>query len=384
MRDSSGSVLASQDVGKDTDFSTGITDAGTYYVAVDAYNYSAYTTYHDSGEYSLTASIATGSTANIETEDNNSRDTADAVVSGSEIKGQLSSETDIDYYSLAATAAGTISINFDPTINSSTREYYTVSLRDSSGSVLASQDVGKDTDFSAGITDAGTYYVAVDAYNYSAYTTYHDSGEYSLTASIATGSTANIETEDNNSRDTADAVVSGSEIKGQLSSETDIDYYSLAATAAGTISINFDPTINSSTREYYTVSLRDSSGSVLASQDVGKDTDFSAGITDAGTYYVAVDAYNYSAYTTYHDSGEYSLTASIATGSTANIETEDNNSRDTADAVVSGSEIKGQLSSETDIDYYSLAATAAGTISINFDPHYQQQHKRILYSFFEG
>ena len=118
------------------------------------------------------------------------------------------------------------------------------------------------------------------------------------------------ETEDNNSRDTADAVVSGAEIKGQLSSETDIDYYSLAATAAGTISINFDPTVNSSYTEYYTVSLMDSSGNVLASQDVGKDTDFSAGITDAGTYYVAVDAYQSYWGSTYHDGGEYSLNIS--------------------------------------------------------------------------
>ena len=36
----------------------------------------------------------------------------------------------------------------------------------------------------------------------------------------------------------------------------------------------------------------DSSGNVLGSQDVGKDTKFSAGVTSAGTYYVAVDAYN--------------------------------------------------------------------------------------------
>jgi hypothetical protein len=43
----------------------------------------------------------------------------------------------------------------------------------------------------------------------------------------------------------------------------------------------------------------DSSGTVLGSQDVGKDTKFSAGVTSAGTYYVAVDAYNASAYTTY-------------------------------------------------------------------------------------
>ena len=43
-------------------------------------------------------------------------------------------------------------------------------------------------------------------------------------------------------------------------------------------------------------------------------------------------------------------------------ETESNNSRSTADALVSGTEIKGQLSSAIDIDYFSIAATAAGSV----------------------
>lgn len=119
------------------------------------------------------------------------------------------------------------------------------------------------------------------------------------------------ESENNNSRAAANALVSGSAIKGQLHSKTDIDYYSLAATSAGSISIDFDPTVNSSYSEYYTVSLMDSSGNVLGSQDVGKDTKFSAGVSSAGTYYVAVDAYTASAYSTYHDSGEYSLTGAM-------------------------------------------------------------------------
>ena len=116
--------------------------------------------------------------------------------------------------------------------------------RDSSGTVLASQDVGDNTEFSSGVTSAGTYYVAVDAYEGS-YSTRYDSGEYSLTTSMAAGSTSGVETENNNSSSSADALVSGTAIKGQLSSETDIDYFSFAATAAGSVSINFDPTINS-------------------------------------------------------------------------------------------------------------------------------------------
>ena len=79
----------------------------------------------------------------------------------------------------------------------------------------------------------------------------------------------------------------------------------------------------------------DENGTVLASQDVGDDTSFSAGVSNAGTYYVAVDAY-YTGYSTRHDSGEYGLTTSFSAGSTASVETEDNNSRAKADALLSG------------------------------------------------
>ncbi len=68
------------------------------------------------------------------------------------------------------------------------------------------------------------------------------------------------EKESNNTRATANALVSGSAIKGQLSSKTDIDYYSFAATSAGSISIDFDPTVNHDYTNYYNVSLRDSAG----------------------------------------------------------------------------------------------------------------------------
>ena len=44
-------------------------------------------------------------------------------------------------------------------------------------------------------------------------------------------------------------------------------------------------------------------------------------------------------------------------------EMESNNSLSTADTLVSGSEMTGQLSIETDIDYFSIAATAA-TLSV--------------------
>jgi VCBS repeat-containing protein len=346
--DSSGTVLASQESGGDLNFSTGVEAAGTYYLAVeDGY-------FHDTGEYSLTGTAATGNTSGVETETNSMRSNADAVYSGASISGQLSSSLDIDYYSIAATGAGTIAVNFVSPESGSSSHYFTVSILDSSGTVLASQESGGDLNFSTGVEAAGTYYLAVeDGY-------FHDTGEYSLTGTAATGNTSGVETETNSMRSNADAVYSGASISGQLSSSLDIDYYSIAATGAGTIAVNFVSPESGSSSHYFTVSILDSSGTVLASQESGGDLNFSTGVEAAGTYYLAVeDGY-------FHDTGEYSLTGTAATGNTSGVETETNSMRSNADAVYSGASISGQLSSSLDIDYYSIAATGAGTIAVNF------------------
>ena len=90
------------------------------------------------------------------------------------------------------------------------------------------------------------------------------------------------ENEANDFTSTANVIYSGTAITGQLASETDIDYCSLATTSAGTVTIDFDPSVNSSI-EYYSVSLRDSPGTLLASQEVGRDTKFETGVSTSGT-----------------------------------------------------------------------------------------------------
>ena len=133
-----------------------------------------------------------------------------------------------------------------------------------------------------------------------------------------------METENNNTRSTADALIAGTSIKGQVSSRDDIDYFSIATTAAGTITVDFDTPTNSSWNEYFTVSLLDANGNVLASQETGEDTTFSAGVNTEGTYYVAIEDAGF------HDSGEYNLTVQTQAGSTAGVETENNNTRSAA------------------------------------------------------
>ena len=125
---------------------------------MDSYRTSFGSVYHDSGEYALTATTTTGSTSGAETEDNNSQSNADSITSGVAIKGQLSSSTDKDYYKITTSGAGKIAVTFDAPTNTYT-DYFKLKLTDSSGTVLAAQETGKDTSFSAGVGSAGNYYV---------------------------------------------------------------------------------------------------------------------------------------------------------------------------------------------------------------------------------
>ena len=348
--DSDGKVLASQKTGWDTKFSAGISNAATYYVVVSG------ATYYTGEEYKITAQTTVTNTKGVETEANNNPSVADDIVSGKAITGQLHSSSDKDYFAIVAEGAGTISVNFETSYNSG-NAYYTVSLVDSDGKVLASQKTGWDTKFSAGISNAATYYVVVSG------ATYYTGEEYKITAQTTVTNTKGVETEANNNPSVADDIVSGKAITGQLHSSSDKDYFAIVAEGAGTISVNFETSYNSG-NAYYTVSLVDSDGKVLASQKTGRDTKFSAGISNAATYYVVVSG------ATYYTGEEYKITAQTTVTNTKGVETEANNNPSDADDIVSGKAITGQLHSSSDKDYFAIVAEGAGTISVNFETSY--------------
>ena len=95
----------------------------------------------------------------------------------------------------------------------------------------------------------------------------------------------------------------GQEIRGQLSSYADVDGFVINMDQAGTIEVAFDAPTDSYL-DYFTVRLLQSDGTIIAAQETGKDTSFSAGVEAAGEYFVVVTSESY-----YHDSGEYGVTA---------------------------------------------------------------------------
>ena len=137
------------------------------------------------------------------------------------------------------------------------------------------------------------------------------------------------EAESNSTTSTANALTLGSAIKGQLSSSSDVDYYKFTASTAGAVSIALDVPTNSFS-DYFSFTLYDSSNNKLGSYSTGKDLTASLGVSTAGTYYIKVDAPSF-----YHDAGQYSLTASLAAGSSAGFEAESNSTTSTTDSLVS-------------------------------------------------
>ena len=130
---------------------------------------------------------------------------------------------------------------------------------------------------------------------------------YTLTATYSSVM-GSRETESNDARSTADTITSGVAITGQAASSTDIDYYKLALSSAGTIFVSFNDGDGS---QWYghDVSIVNENGDILASQSIYETGVVSTEVASSGNYYVAV----YDSF----DTEDYTLTAtySSVTGS---------------------------------------------------------------------
>jgi len=347
--DAAGNFLSSKQVGVDTVFSTALNAAGTYYIQIED------SSFFDGGRYTITGSLTDG-TAGLETEPNDSIKTADSITSGSVTKGQLWWKTDTDYYKISTNGASTISIDFNAPTNSSYNDYFKVSLLNASGTIMASQDTGKDFSFDTGVDSAGDYFVLVQD------STFYTDLDYEISASVnaADQTSTSTETETNDSTVSADVIEMGKAITGQLSSSSDFDYFKFDVAQASTFQLAFDAPTNSSYNDYFTTAVLDAAGNTLSSHQGGSDITFSTALNAAGTYYIQITD------STFHDSGQYSLTGSLTSG-TSGIETETNDSIGTADVMTSGGSTKGQIRSKTDTDYYKISTNGASTISIDFD-----------------
>lgn len=239
-------------------------------------------------------SVGIGSSAQDTYEPNNTISQAYAINFAQGYDSYIYSTSDVDYYKVSPTSAGTITLNL---IN--LPGDYDLYLVNSSGTILARSENGGTTSESLTYSNsaAGTYYIKVVGYN-GAYST---TQAYNLKATF-TGGTSSDPYEPNDSTSTAYAITSGTTYNAYIYSTTDVDYYKFSKTTSGTITVSLTNLPGD-----YDLYLLNSAGTIVAySENAGTTSESISYSASTGTYYVEVVGYN----------GAYSKTTKYAVKAT--------------------------------------------------------------------
>lgn len=225
------------------------------------------------------ASVGIGSSAQDTYEPNNTISQAYAINFGQGYDSYIYSSSDVDYYKVSPTSAGTITLNLTNLAGD-----YDLYLLNSSGTILARSENGGTTSESITYNNSasGTYYIEIVGYNgaYSTTKAYHLVGNFSGTSSDPY--------EPNDSTSTAYAITSGTTYNAYIYSTTDLDYYKLTKSTSGTISISLTNLPGD-----YDLYLRNSAGTIVAySENAGTTSESISYSATSGTYYVEVVGYN--------------------------------------------------------------------------------------------
>lgn len=292
-----------------------------------------------------------------EIEPNSAINSSTAISLSVVVSGALSSNSDKDFFKFTTPQAGVVSLKFDvPT--DTTVGYFRIGLYNASGVLLNQFVTGADHTYQMAVSEGGPYYVAVDVDNQWLY----DSNFYSLTVDQTADPILGFESESNDSVERADVIVLGGLIRGQLSSNEDLDVYKFTAPQAGVVSLKFDAPTNSPV-EYFLVSLYDIDGFILDRFYTGLTETYVVGVQTGGEYYVTVEVAN----PFLIDTGFYSLAVNQVFISSAGFEYEINDYPELSDTLAFGSAIVGQLSSADDLDFYHFIAPSFGLVDLKFD-----------------
>lgn len=213
-------------------------------------------------------------------EPNNTTAQAYAINPGTTYDSYIYSATDVDYYKLTTTQAGTITVNLSNLPND-----YDLYLLNSSGTQLGKSENGSTIAEKITYTGAaGTYYIKVMGYS----SVYSTTVAYALKADFTGTPTPTDPYEPNDTIAQAYQISSGTTYNSYIYTATDVDYYKFTVASSKSISISL-----SNLPGDYDLYLVNSSGTVLASSEKAGTTSEAITYTaSAGTYYVKVIGYS--------------------------------------------------------------------------------------------
>ena len=355
LTDNNGNVLEFDDDGG-TDFNFLIqanVNAGTYYVAVQAFGTGDYTVHAESGGGGGCDPTVLNNSPDPNDSNGTRTDADDLDVPGT-LDYSISPECDVDWLRLNVTSNGTL--NIWTTGSTDTTGF----LTDNNGNVLEFDDDG-GTDFNFLIqanVNAGTYYVAVQAFGTGDYTVHAESGGGGGCDPTVLNNSPDPNDSNGTRTDADDLDVPGT-LDYSISPECDVDWLRLNVTSNGTL--NIWTTGSTDTTGF----LTDNNGNVLEFDDDG-GTDFNFLIqanVNAGTYYVAVQAFG---------TGDYTVHAELTTGPPPSDDLPrspnagDTNGWWTGAAILAldGMRDDFQISPIDDVDYLSIDVPGSGLLEV--------------------
>ena len=321
--------------------------AGVYYVTVEA-------KVADAAEYHLT--ITFDSETNVELESNDTAAKATPVAVNKEYSGTLSGSKDVDFFSfmLEETSAVNVTLGTPGNGSKSTTHVYAV-FNAADGGKLSTVSMPGNVQ----LTETGNLYLSSGTYlvqvaKGSTYT----NDEYMLTVNVSQNGT--MESEANNTLETADAVPVNEDIHASIGQEGDIDCFTFTLDGDAVVQprFTFKPTDSSS--KTYVLTLMDSSRRELLKVNIGgkESTKVIAPVAlTAGTYTVRIENPRFI---------RQDYTLHLVSMAVDAAEKEPNDSAALATDLLIGSARTGVLTSDADVDYYKLAFVEQTTVTLKF------------------
>lgn len=371
---------AGQDATKSWSDAEGVAvKAGTYYIRVI-----------DGGavsgvEYQITATLTTIPDHDVEVENNNTTSDANLITSGRPMIGaldvtkELAKDTD-DYYKISLASSAFLSFTISHAVANTSDVYFRVKLMDSKGNEVSSV-VSKGNENNVASTKesvaAGTYYVRVykdiaagDADTVIPYTLV-------LTSAVVSG----MEAEPNNDYTSATSINTGTSASpvvyaASLSTKDDVDYFTFTV-KRGYAYIRFYSRGNGACNTIYHVDVNKiSTNAGVVSEIAIKNFDvdyvngeFSSaclGLED-GTYFLKVTPRHYDN----SIQGEYGI--GVQYSAYTGYETEANDTKETADSLISGSDslyIGGSAFDKADVDWFTFKTSEVINATFIFKREY--------------
>lgn len=271
--------------------------------------------------------------------------TTETLLPGNSVEVTIDTLGDHDWYAVTL-VAGTTYVFHTTAIAGQNPDTF-LNLRDSSGSVVASDDDGGDGTYSVirfTATSSGTFYIDAGTFNDLSTGSY----QLSMTAVPAAGSDLLPAT----TATTGTLAVSGS-VAGRIDSSGDHDWYAVTLTAGETYLFRTGATTPNGTVDT-TLTLRDAAGVQLATNDDAGEATYSAvrfTATTSGTYYLDVGAFG-------SGTGEFTLTA--FTTPPLQLYSNDQIANQLTDGYWGGSSRHFNVTTGGTITYNVTALTAAG------------------------